>query len=267
VCQPWRSRGLLTLAGLHHQIVVIAPGDPDVHVAEHDGAEGFLQRFVGRAESHASASQLVFHPEGDGGVAADAADRLDDHPVDAARPAARVGEEVLEHAVSGDRDVEAGEASRATCCVGASAGLDVVVVTDDPPAGLGHLALGVLQLAGKGERRVLFVFGRDLPVPGVAGTFTGGRGHGETSSPCPTSTLPREASRAASARPWAAANARPASPTTRRSGSPWLPWRLHTLDAFLASGVVLCSVSPLEVVGSGLQESRESGSPCALKGM
>jgi len=50
-------------------------------------------------------------------------------------------------------------------------------------------------------------------------------------------------------------------------GSPWLPWRLRTLDSFLASGVVLCSVSPLEVVGSGLQESRESGSPCALKGM
>jgi hypothetical protein len=42
--------------------------------------------------------------------------------------------------------------------------------------------------------------------------------------------------------------------------SPWLPWRLRTLDSFLASSVVLCRVGPLELVGSGLRESRESGS-------
>jgi len=44
-------------------------------------------------------------------------------------------------------------------------------------------------------------------------------------------------------------------------GSPWLLWRLRTLESFLAGGVVWCSVGPLEVVGSGLRESRESGSP------
>jgi len=33
------------------------------------------------------------------------------------------------------------------------------------------------------------------------------------------------------------------------------------LDSWFASGVVLCSVGPLELVGSGLRESRESGSP------
>jgi len=46
-----------------------------------------------------------------------------------------------------------------------------------------------------------------------------------------------------------------------RTSSPWLPWRLRTLDSFLASGVVFCRVGPLELVGSGLRESRESGSP------
>jgi len=43
-------------------------------------------------------------------------------------------------------------------------------------------------------------------------------------------------------------------------GSPWLPWRLRTLDSWFASGVVLCSVGPLELVGSDLRDSRESGS-------
>jgi len=42
-------------------------------------------------------------------------------------------------------------------------------------------------------------------------------------------------------------------------GSPWLPWRLRTLDSWFASGVVLCSVGPLELVGSGLRESPRSG--------
>jgi len=31
------------------------------------------------------------------------------------------------------------------------------------------------------------------------------------------------------------------------------------LESFLAGGVVFCRVGPLEVVGSGLRESRESG--------
>jgi len=50
-----------------------------------------------------------------------------------------------------------------------------------------------------------------------------------------------------------------ATPTP--SSSRWLPWRLRTLDSFLAGGVVVCSVGPLELVDSGLRESRESGSP------
>jgi len=41
----------------------------------------------------------------------------------------------------------------------------------------------------------------------------------------------------------------------------WLPSRLRTLDSFLAGGVVFCRVGPLELVGSGLRESREFGSP------
>jgi len=44
------------------------------------------------------------------------------------------------------------------------------------------------------------------------------------------------------------------------AGSPWLSWRLRPLDSFLASGVVLCRVGPLELVGSALRDSRESGS-------
>ena len=46
------GRGLLALAGLDHQLVVVAPGDADVHMSEHDGAEGLLQRFVCRAQPH-----------------------------------------------------------------------------------------------------------------------------------------------------------------------------------------------------------------------
>ena len=36
---------------------------------EHDGPEGLLQRFVGRAEAHPRLAQLVFDPEGDRRVA------------------------------------------------------------------------------------------------------------------------------------------------------------------------------------------------------
>jgi len=61
-------------------------------MAEHDGAEGLLQRLVRRAQTDTGRSQLVFDPEGDRGVALEAADRLHDHPVEAARPAVRVGD-------------------------------------------------------------------------------------------------------------------------------------------------------------------------------
>jgi len=43
------------------------------------------------------------------------------------------------------------------------------------------------------------------------------------------------------------------------SNSPWLPSRPRTVESFLAGGVVLCSVGPLELVGSGLRESPVSG--------
>jgi hypothetical protein len=184
---------------------------------EHDGPEGLLLGLVGRAQADSGRSQLVFDPEGDRGVARQARNGLYDHPVEARRPPRRVGEQLLEAAVPRDGDVEAGEAAGAAGRVGASAGLDVVEVGDDPPTGLGHLSFGVLQLAGEAEGRILLVFGRDPPVPGVAGRWAGGRGHGETSSSCPTSVPPMEASRAESALPWAAASARPASPLTRRT--------------------------------------------------
>ena len=78
-------------------------------------------------------------------------DGFDDHPVEAGWSLGGVGEEVLEPAVAGDRDVEAGQAARAPGRVGAGARLDVVVVGDDPPAGLFDLALGVVQLAREAE--------------------------------------------------------------------------------------------------------------------
>jgi hypothetical protein len=54
---------------------------------------------------------------------------------------------------------------------------------------------------------------------------------------------------------------KPPSTNNDTIGSFWLPWRLRTFDSFLTGGVVSCSVGPLELVGSGLRESRESGSP------
>jgi hypothetical protein len=57
------GRGLLALAGLDHQLVVVAAGDADVHMAQDDGAEGLLQRFVGSAQSYADGAQLVFDAE------------------------------------------------------------------------------------------------------------------------------------------------------------------------------------------------------------
>jgi hypothetical protein len=45
--QPWRVKvSRPALPGLDHQLVVIAPGDADVDVAQHDRAEGLLQRLV-----------------------------------------------------------------------------------------------------------------------------------------------------------------------------------------------------------------------------
>ncbi len=62
-------RGLEALTGLHHQLVVVAAGDPDVDVSEDDRAEGFLQRLVGTAEPHACCPKVVLHAEGDRGIA------------------------------------------------------------------------------------------------------------------------------------------------------------------------------------------------------
>jgi hypothetical protein len=45
----------------------------------------------------------------------------------------------------------------------------------------------------------------------------------------------------------------------RLIGSLRLPSRLWTVESSLACGVVVCRGGPLEVVGSGLRESRESG--------
>jgi hypothetical protein len=63
------GRGLLALAGLDHQLVVVTPSDADVHVAQHDGAEGLLLGLVGRAQTDTGRSQLIFHAEGDRGIA------------------------------------------------------------------------------------------------------------------------------------------------------------------------------------------------------
>ena len=62
------GRGLEALAGLHHQLVVVAAGDADVDVAQHDGAEGLLQRLVGGTKAHPRLAQLLLHPERDRGI-------------------------------------------------------------------------------------------------------------------------------------------------------------------------------------------------------
>ena len=159
--------GLEALTGLHHQLVVVAAGDPDVDVSEHDRAEGFLQRLVGAAEPHACRPKVVLHAEGDRGIARQPRDRLNDHAIEGTWPERGRDQQLVQPAISCNGDGEARE--RAPRGESAGTGLDVVVVGDDPPPSLGHARLRVGKLPREGEGRILLVLGGARPYQAYRG--------------------------------------------------------------------------------------------------
>lgn len=58
-----RGGRLEALAGLHHQLVVVAAGDTDIDVAQHDRAERLLQRLVRAAQPDPGSGQLLLQAE------------------------------------------------------------------------------------------------------------------------------------------------------------------------------------------------------------
>ena len=214
VCQSLAGGGLQSLTRLHHQLVVVPAGDPEVDVAEHDRAERLLERLVGATKPDPGRPEIVLDPERHGGVAREPGDRLHDDAIERTRSLRRGGEEVVDAAVGPDWDGEARQAAFAASRQRACAGLDVVVVGDDTSARLGHAGLGVSELARKREGWVLLVLRGDPAVPRIAGGGSGRRWrHGcHCSSACPTSTSRRTSSASLSALPCATASTRPASP-------------------------------------------------------
>ncbi|HEY3213234.1 MAG TPA: hypothetical protein VGL16_08560 [Actinomycetota bacterium] len=63
-----------SLTGLHLQLVQVAPGEPHVHVAKHDGPEGFLPGLIDRPQLHVGLSELLLDAKRDRGVPGHAAD-------------------------------------------------------------------------------------------------------------------------------------------------------------------------------------------------
>jgi hypothetical protein len=103
--------GLKSLAGLHHQLVVVAAGDPDVHVPEHDRAKRLLERLVGAAQPNPGGAEIVLDPERHRGVARQPRDRLHDHAIEPARSPGCGCQQLLETAVARNGNVEASQAA------------------------------------------------------------------------------------------------------------------------------------------------------------
>jgi hypothetical protein len=86
--------GLLALAGGDHEVVVVADRQADVDVAQHDRAEGLLERLVGAVQPQADAAQVVFEGERGQGVARGAVDGLAHHAIERARGVGGVVEQL-----------------------------------------------------------------------------------------------------------------------------------------------------------------------------
>jgi hypothetical protein len=140
--------GLEALAGLGHQVAVVADRDADVEVAQHDRPERLLERLICAVQPDPHLAELVLELEGDQGGAGDPVDRLADHPVERPRRAVGVVDEFVQPARAGDRDGRQGQGGGdAAVVVAGGAGLDLVVGRHDPPAPAGRGGLAVAELA------------------------------------------------------------------------------------------------------------------------